>query len=106
MLNRRLQMSALLARPWTEDAPGPLAVEATVEAFLAGHGALDRRDFHIEVREHRRRDYMILVDHSGSMVGRRVKWMRIGLPRLAMRSIWSASAPDRAAEGILGWSSS
>jgi MoxR-like ATPase len=64
--------TALLARPWTDDAPGPLAVEATVEAFLAGYGALDQRDFHIEAREHRRRDYVILVDHSGSMVGRKL----------------------------------
>jgi MoxR-like ATPase len=64
--------TALLSRPWTEDAPGPLALDATVEAYLANHGALEHDDLHVEARAHHRRDYVILVDHSGSMVGRKL----------------------------------
>jgi Mg-chelatase subunit ChlD len=64
--------TAVLARPWTEDAPGPLALDATVDAFLAGAGRVERDDFFIESRSHHRRDYVILVDHSGSMVGRKL----------------------------------
>ena len=64
--------TAVLARPWTEDAPGPLAIEATVEAFLANSGRVERDDIFIETRSRHRRDYVILVDHSGSMVGRKL----------------------------------
>ncbi len=58
---------ALLARPWTAEAPGPLALEATIDAHLAGGD-----DIFIEHRSRHRRDYVILVDHSGSMVGRKL----------------------------------
>ncbi len=59
---------AVLARPWTAEAPGPLALEATVDAYLAGSD-----DIFIEHRSRHRRDYVILVDHSGSMVGRKLE---------------------------------
>ena len=58
---------AVLAQPWTAEAPGPLALEATVDAYLAGSD-----DIFIEHRSRHRRDYVILVDHSGSMVGRKL----------------------------------
>ena len=64
--------TAVLARPWTEDAPGPVAIEATVEAFLANSGRVERDDIFLETRSRHRRDYVILVDHSGSMVGRKL----------------------------------
>ncbi len=64
--------TAVLARPWTEEAPGPLALEATVDAYLANSGRLERDDMFIENRSRHRRDYVILVDHSGSMVGRKL----------------------------------
>ncbi len=59
--------TAVLSRPWTAEAPGPLALEATVDAFLAGSD-----DIFIEHRSRHRRDYVILVDHSGSMIGRKL----------------------------------
>ena len=31
--------TAVLARPWTAEAPGPLALEATIDAYLANSGA-------------------------------------------------------------------
>jgi MoxR-like ATPase len=58
---------AVLARPWSQEAPGPLALEATVDAYLAGSD-----DIFTEHRSRHRRDYVILVDHSGSMVGRKL----------------------------------
>jgi MoxR-like ATPase len=58
---------AVLPRPWTAEAPGPLALEATVDAYLAGSD-----EIFIEHRSRHRRDYVILVDHSGSMVGRKL----------------------------------
>jgi hypothetical protein len=64
--------TAVLARPWTEEAPGPLALEATLESFLANSGRVERDDIFIEARSRHRRDYVILVDHSGSMVGRKL----------------------------------
>ncbi len=65
--------TALVARPWTETAPGPLSVEHTIDAFVANGGLLERDDFHIEAREPLLRHYVILVDHSGSMVGRKLE---------------------------------
>lgn len=58
---------AVLARPWTAEAPGPLALEATIDAHLAGSD-----EIFIEQRSGHRRNYVILVDHSGSMVGHKL----------------------------------
>jgi MoxR-like ATPase len=65
--------AALTSRPWTESAPGPLAVEHTLESYVANGGRLAREDFQVESRDRHRRDYVILVDHSGSMVGRKLE---------------------------------
>jgi MoxR-like ATPase len=65
--------AALTSRPWIESAPGPLAVEHTLESYVANGGLLAREDFQVESRDHHRRDYVILVDHSGSMVGRKLE---------------------------------
>jgi Mg-chelatase subunit ChlD len=65
--------SVLTARSWIESAPGPLAVEHTLGSFVANGGWLAREDFQVESRDHHRRDYVIFVDHSGSMVGRKLE---------------------------------
>jgi magnesium chelatase subunit D len=67
------QVGPLDAEPWIASAPGPLAVEQTLEAYIANGGRLAREDFRVEARARQRRDYVILVDHSGSMVGRKLE---------------------------------
>jgi hypothetical protein len=67
------QVGVLEAHPWMASSPGPLAVEQTIEAYVANGGRLAREDFQVETRARQRRDYVILVDHSGSMVGRKLE---------------------------------
>lgn len=60
---------ALRSTPWTEGRTGQLDVSATIEAFVASAAALQRDDYRLLEREPHVRHYVILVDHSGSMVG-------------------------------------
>jgi hypothetical protein len=61
----------LATRPWT-GAPGELALDATLDAMVANAGRLEEADIAIQARDRHRRNYVILVDHSGSMVGRKL----------------------------------
>ncbi|MGH9244897.1 MAG: AAA family ATPase [Acidimicrobiales bacterium] len=61
------------SEPWSESTPGPLDVAATVDAYLARSGHVDRSDFRLLTRERHTRRYVILVDHSGSMVGQKLE---------------------------------
>jgi MoxR-like ATPase len=85
--------TAVLARPWTADALGPLALEATVDAHLAGSD-----DIFIEHRSRHRRDYVILVDHSGSMVGRKLE-----LAATLAAALAQLSAAGRADYGVIAF---
>ncbi|HET6548212.1 MAG TPA: AAA family ATPase [Solirubrobacter sp.] len=90
--------TAVLSRPWSEDAPGPLALEATVDAFLANSGRVERDDFFLEARSRHRRDYVILVDHSGSMVGR-----KLVLAATLAAALAQLSAAGRADYGVIAF---
>ena len=46
-----------------------LDLEGTVEAVLTAARNPQSKDFQVHVREHQTRNYVILVDHSGSMTG-------------------------------------
>jgi MoxR-like ATPase/Mg-chelatase subunit ChlD len=63
----------LTSLPWSEARTGALDEPATLDALVAGAGHLDRRELRILAREPRVRNYVILVDHSGSMVGRKLE---------------------------------
>jgi len=64
---------ALRSRHWREARDGHLDVDATIGAFVAGAGTLQREDYRLLEREPHVRHYVILVDHSGSMVGRKLQ---------------------------------
>ncbi len=65
--------STLASEPWTESVDGQLDLGATVEAFVASSGNPKSEEFRILSRERQVRNYVILVDHSGSMVGRKLE---------------------------------
>ena len=69
---------------------GHLALKATERRWghLANSGRVERDDIFIESRSRHRRDYVILVDHSGSMVGRKL---------MLAATMAAALAPARAA---------
>jgi MoxR-like ATPase len=61
----------LATRPWT-GAAAELALDATLDAMVANGGRLEQADIAVQARDRHRRNYVILVDHSGSMVGRKL----------------------------------
>src|SRR5690242_17302043 len=65
--------TALRSAPWTEQRNGQLDVEETIDALVAGAGTLAHDDYRLLHREPHVRHYVILVDHSGSMVGRKLE---------------------------------
>jgi MoxR-like ATPase/Mg-chelatase subunit ChlD len=58
---------------WSEARNGHLDVDATIGAFVAAAGTLQHEDYRLLDREPHVRHYLILVDHSGSMVGRKLE---------------------------------
>jgi MoxR-like ATPase len=64
---------ALHTAPWVEGRDGQLDVGATIDEFVANAATLQREDYQLLVREPHVRHYVILVDHSGSMVGRKLE---------------------------------
>jgi MoxR-like ATPase/Mg-chelatase subunit ChlD len=58
---------------WSEARDGNLDVDATIGAYVAGAGTLQFEDYRLLDREPQVRHYLILVDHSGSMVGRKLE---------------------------------
>jgi len=58
---------------WTDGHSGQLDIDATVGAYVAGAATLQREDYKLLEREPHVRHYLILVDHSGSMVGRKLE---------------------------------
>ncbi|MEA2385489.1 MAG: hypothetical protein QOH72_5460 [Solirubrobacteraceae bacterium] len=58
---------------WSEARNGHLDVDATIGAFVAAAGTLQHEDYRLLDREPHVRHYVILVDHSGSMVGRKLE---------------------------------
>jgi MoxR-like ATPase/Mg-chelatase subunit ChlD len=65
--------SVLRSEPWSDSTDGSLDAERTVEAFTASAGHLEREEFRILTRGRQMRNYVILVDHSGSMVGAKLE---------------------------------
>lgn len=61
------------SEPWNDVAHGLLDVDDTVQRFVASAGYPQREDFSVLTRAHQSRNYIILVDHSGSMVGSKLE---------------------------------
>ena len=67
-----VQGRTLRSKPWRPGEPGELDLVATL-ANIAAHGGLAADDdVHVLERAPERVDYLILIDHSGSMVGRKL----------------------------------
>ena len=64
---------ALVSVPWSEAVTGTLDVAATVDAVVAAGGNAGREELRLLTRERQVRNYVILLDHSGSMVGRKLE---------------------------------
>ena len=79
----------LQSEPWRPDTSGQLDVAATIDAFVATAGALERDDFRLLTRGRHVRNYVILVDHSGSMVG----------PKLELGATMAAALAQLSAAG-------
>ena len=65
--------TTLHSERWDDSAAGALDVAATLDAYLARSGHIERSDFRVLTRERHTRRYVILVDHSGSMVGQKLE---------------------------------
>lgn len=64
---------ALVSSAWDPSRPGSLDVPSTIDALVANAGEAGREDLRVLTRQHHVRNYVILVDHSGSMVGRKLE---------------------------------
>lgn len=65
--------SLLRSEPWAATSSGSLDAERTLEAFVASAGYPERQDFSVLTRGRHVRNYIILIDHSGSMVGTKLE---------------------------------
>jgi MoxR-like ATPase len=65
--------STLHSEAWRDHAQGPLDVEHSLDAYAAAGGRPQRGDVAVLSRGRQLRHYVILVDHSGSMVGRKLE---------------------------------
>jgi MoxR-like ATPase/Mg-chelatase subunit ChlD len=65
--------STLCSTPLTHPAAGSLDVDAAVDAFVTGGGTVHHDELRVLTRQREARNYVILVDHSGSMVGHKLE---------------------------------
>jgi MoxR-like ATPase/Mg-chelatase subunit ChlD len=65
--------TALRSEPVTTSPNGLLDLSTTVEALVAKAGDVTASDIRVLTRERQARNYVIFVDHSGSMVGRKLE---------------------------------
>ena len=62
----------LVSEAWWRAMHGELDVEASLEAYVRTAGRLGATDLRLLARARQAHDYLILVDHSGSMVGKKL----------------------------------
>ncbi len=65
--------ATLHSAPVSLPVAGMLDVDAAVDGYVAGAGVVHREDLRVHHRRHTARSYIILIDHSGSMVGRKLE---------------------------------
>jgi Mg-chelatase subunit ChlD len=64
--------SALQSREWQPGADGELDVVRTLEQYVARGTDVRAEDVHLHTRVAETCNYLVLIDHSGSMVGRKL----------------------------------
>lgn len=64
---------ALRSEPWRGDGAAELDLAATLDNYARAAGHPDRDDVRVLSRAPERADYLILVDHSGSMAGEKLE---------------------------------
>jgi MoxR-like ATPase len=64
--------SALQSREWQPGADGELDVVRTLEQYVARGTDFRAEDVHLHTRVAETCNYLVLIDHSGSMVGRKL----------------------------------
>jgi len=67
-----VQGRTLRSEPWRAGEPGELDLVATVANVAARGGLIQDQDVRVLQRAPEQVDYLILIDHSGSMVGRKL----------------------------------
>lgn len=90
--------SALHSRRWREGRQGELDVLRTLERYAERAGSLRGHDIRLFTRTPEVRNYLILVDHSGSMVGRKLTLAAVVAGVLAELSV-----AGRANYGVLAF---
>ena len=89
---------ALQSAPWIAGRDGALDLAGTIEQFVAHAATLQQEDYQLLVREPHARHYVILIDHSGSMVGRKLEAAATMAAALAL-----LSAAGRARYAVLAF---
>jgi MoxR-like ATPase/Mg-chelatase subunit ChlD len=90
--------TSLWSEPVTAAPNGLLDLPTTVEALVAKAGNVTAGDIRVLTRERQARNYVIFVDHSGSMVGRKLE---LGATLAAVLA--QLSAAGRADYGVLAF---
>ena len=62
----------LVSETWWQTMQGELDLDGTLDAYVRSAGRLHADDLRMLARARQARDYLILVDHSGSMVGKKL----------------------------------
>jgi MoxR-like ATPase/Mg-chelatase subunit ChlD len=63
---------ALVSETWWRSRQGELDLDGSLDAYVRTAGRLHAADLRLLARARQARDYLILVDHSGSMVGNKL----------------------------------
>lgn len=63
---------ALVSEPWWRAVGGELDLDGSLDGYVRTGGRIGRDDLRILARAPEARDYLILVDHSGSMAGKKL----------------------------------
>jgi MoxR-like ATPase/Mg-chelatase subunit ChlD len=88
----------LRSRQWSPEAGSGLDLEATAEAWVATATNPQSDDIRVLVRERQTRNHVILIDHSGSMAGKKLE---LGATMAAILA--ELSAAGRADYGVVAF---
>ncbi|MBO0876983.1 MAG: AAA family ATPase [Pseudonocardia sp.] len=88
----------LHSEPWRGNNSGELDVPATLDNLARAAGFPERGDVRVLVRAPERADYLILIDHSGSMVGH-----KLVLAAMVAGVLADLSATGRSRYGVIAF---
>ena len=93
-----VQGRTLRSTPWRPGEPGELDLVTTVANVAARGGLVAGHDLRVLRRAPEQADYLILIDHSGSMVGR-----KLSLAAVLAAAVAQLSAAGRTRYGVLAF---